>query len=267
MGCFKENELNDLDKNHKLIKNICDNSFVEINMICEDEYDFDVNKSPSIKPEKIKINSKDFIKILNHNFEHNNLAKKNSVTQILNEEDHYNISNFRFDHNDKNQDIDYLKIGTAYHKYMELITFSENMDEINRQINLLKESNKLSSEDENLVDENKIKRAIIELSKIINNQDIVSKEKEFLAYLPANILINSNKSNKILVQGIADLIIIKSDEIFLVDYKTSRLKESDFVTKYGTQLNIYQKAIESFYKKPVTKKFIYSFHLGKLILI
>ena len=71
-----------------------------------------------------------------------------------------------------------------------------------------------------------------------------------------------------LLQGIADLIIIKSNEIYLVDYKTSRLnKEIDFAKKYKTQLDVYAKAIENFYQKPVTKKYVYSFYLNKLIII
>ena len=112
------------------------------------------------------------------------------------------------------------------------------------------------------------KFAIKNISTLVENEDIVLKEQQFLCFMPANEMIESKENQKILVQGVADLIIIKKDEIWLIDYKTSRLKnKKDFEKKYGTQLKIYAKAIQNFYEKPVTKKMIYSFYLNKLLTI
>ncbi|MBO7508211.1 MAG: PD-(D/E)XK nuclease family protein, partial [Clostridia bacterium] len=117
-------------------------------------------------------------------------------------------------------------------------------------------------------DNDKILRAINHIKTLILPNDIVLKEQQFLSYMPADRLIKTDKQNKILVQGVADLIIIKNDEIYLIDYKTSRIKDVKlFKEKYATQLDIYAKAIESFYEKPVTKKMIYSFYLDELVII
>jgi len=72
---------------------------------------------------------------------------------------------------------------------------------------------------------------------------------------------------QVLVQGIADLVLVYPDHLELLDYKTDRRKaESDFLRAYRAQLNLYAIAIEKrFAPKKVTYKGIYSFALGKLI--
>ena len=72
---------------------------------------------------------------------------------------------------------------------------------------------------------------------------------------------------KVLVQGIADLVLVFPDHLELLDYKTDRRKsEADFLAAYRTQLDLYALAISKrFAPKPVTYKGIYSLELGKLI--
>ena len=71
----------------------------------------------------------------------------------------------------------------------------------------------------------------------------------------------------VLVQGIADIVLVYPDHLELLDYKTDRRKtRADFVRAYRAQLNLYAIAIEKrFAPKKVTYKGIYSFALGKLI--
>ena len=273
LGCFSESELEKLKSNFeftKALKSSYKNEILTSKIECKivvDNFDFDKKFNITNQEQVENVNDDLFNEILSHKFEKNNLSKKNSVTQIMSEEEHYNITNFDYRKNDKASDEDFLKIGTAYHKYMELLDFSENEEYLKSQIASLKALGKILQEDEKLVDESKIVCAIKSLNNYINFADNIFKEKQFLAYMPASEFVNTNKTNKILVQGVADLIIEKENEIYLVDYKTSRLREQDFKEKYLTQLNIYKKAIESCYKKPVSKKIIYSFHLGKVIEI
>ena len=266
LGCFTDNELNIFDTKSQYVKKLANSNIYLDKLNCDDIKEIDVKEEK--QSEKIKVNKKQFFEILSHEFEDNNLAKKNSVSQIMSEEEHYNISNFNYLKSDRENDEDFLAIGTAYHKYMELLDFSGDEKILNEQIARLKEQNKIDADMSTLVDENKIITAIKNISSLISSKDVVLKEQQFLTYMPANLLIKTNLTNKILVQGVADLIVIKDSEIYLFDYKTSRLKSEDqFVEKYRTQLDIYAKSIEGFYGKPVTKKFIYSFHLDKLIII
>ena len=72
---------------------------------------------------------------------------------------------------------------------------------------------------------------------------------------------------QVLVQGIADLVLVYPDHLELLDYKTDRRKtEADFVRAYRPQLELYARAIDKrFAPRRVTYKGIYSFALGKLI--
>ena len=72
---------------------------------------------------------------------------------------------------------------------------------------------------------------------------------------------------KVLVQGIADIVLIYPDHLELLDYKTDRRKTpADFVRAYRAQLELYAKAIDKrFAPRRVTYKGIYSLELGELI--
>ena len=72
---------------------------------------------------------------------------------------------------------------------------------------------------------------------------------------------------QVLVQGIADLVLLFSDHIELVDYKTDRGKSADeLAAAYRAQLALYALAIEKrFAPRRVTYKGIYSLALGRLV--
>ena len=101
------------------------------------------------------------------------------------------------------------------------------------------------------------------------------RELAFITALPAAEVLAAQGSPapdtapeaQVLVQGIADLVLVYPDHLELLDYKTDRRKaESDFLRAYRAQLNLYAIAIEKrFAPKKVTYKGIYSFALGKLI--
>ncbi len=103
----------------------------------------------------------------------------------------------------------------------------------------------------------------------------VLRELPFITALPAGAVLAAQGHEElpaaadaqVLVQGIADLVLVYPDHLELLDYKTDRRKaESDFLHAYRAQLNLYAIAIEKrFAPKKVTYKGIYSFALGKLI--
>ena len=107
--------------------------------------------------------------------------------------------------------------------------------------------------------------------------DDVLRELDFITALPAAEVLTAQGSApadsaavaqaKVLVQGIADLVLVFPDHLELLDYKTDRRKsEADFLAAYRAQLDLYALAISKrFAPKPVTYKGIYSLELGKLI--
>ena len=106
----------------------------------------------------------------------------------------------------------------------------------------------------------------------------VLREYAFITALPAGAVLAAQgqapeemppaaRGEQVLVQGIADLLLVFPDHLELLDYKTDRGKtEADFLASYRPQLNLYALAIEKrFTPRKVTYKGIYSFALGRLI--
>ena len=97
----------------------------------------------------------------------------------------------------------------------------------------------------------------------------VFKEQPFYINLKAKDIYSNNSDDNILVQGIIDLYYInQKDEIILVDYKTDFVnpgEEQILSAKYKKQLEIYQNALEQALEKKVSKKYIYSVYLNKMI--
>ena len=126
------------------------------------------------------------------------------------------------------------------------------------------------------LDENKILRFVrSEAFDRICGAEEMLRELAFITALPAGAVLAAQGHEalpaaadaQVLVQGIADLVLVYPDHLELLDYKTDRRKaESDFLRAYRAQLNLYAIAIEKrFAPKKVTYKGIYSFALGKLI--
>ena len=72
----------------------------------------------------------------------------------------------------------------------------------------------------------------------------------------------------VLVQGIVDVYFEEDGELILLDYKTDKVyKSKELVDKYHAQLDYYAKALEQMTCKKVKEKIIYSFTLGKEIIL
>jgi len=141
-------------------------------------------------------------------------------------------------------------IGTHYHKALEELDLKNeyvqttNFEDVNYK---------------------KIKKSHEILSKIAKNAIKIKKEAEFMMYLPYNELVASDVDDKVLVQGVVDLLMEFTDGFVIVDYKFSSLPISVLKQKYAEQLNLYKIAVEKAYKKPVKDVLIYSINTGELL--
>ena len=82
--------------------------------------------------------------------------------------------------------------------------------------------------------------------------------------------INTEKET-VLVQGIIDAWFTENEDVILMDYKTDRVYgkqgEEELVRRYKLQLDNYAEALRRITGKIPKEKLIYSFALGKEILI
>lgn len=103
----------------------------------------------------------------------------------------------------------------------------------------------------------------------------VLRELAFITALPADLVMEAQHSptpaaaqgEQVLVQGVADLVLVFPDHLELVDYKTDRKKDAArLLADYAPQLELYALALNKrFAPRQVTYKGIYSFALGRLI--
>ena len=73
-----------------------------------------------------------------------------------------------------------------------------------------------------------------------------------------------------MVQGSADLVVLRPDEIWLLDFKTDAMSEEEVQMKtrfYAPQLQVYAAALSRIYRRPVSACWIYFLNVGRAVEI
>ncbi|WP_117149564.1 helicase-exonuclease AddAB subunit AddA [Paraliobacillus zengyii] len=74
---------------------------------------------------------------------------------------------------------------------------------------------------------------------------------------------NKEEKERIFIQGVMDLLIPLDDGWILIDYKTDKIQgdvdEKVLLERYKVQMNLYARALEEIWKKPVKAKYLYFF--------
>lgn len=94
------------------------------------------------------------------------------------------------------------------------------------------------------------------------------REYAFITSIPAEQLSPeaAGAGARVLVQGVADVVLEFADRLEILDYKTDRGKsEGELINAYAAQLRMYAAAVERRLAKPVKKLTLYSFALGREI--
>ena len=233
----------------------------------------------NVKPKMIKVYKnifdedkikefQDYIKQEYFNREATEKAQKNSVSKILQDDNFssYNIAPKSLNINEHLNEIDKSQLGSAYHKVIEMLDFKNEIStqNIKEAINKLEKEQVFKKEVLDLLNINTIQKNVDILLKLSNGCEVL-KEQSFIMQLPYSEVVQSNIDDKILIQGVCDLIILKENSAILVDYKYSNLSESNLLKKYNKQIWLYKKAIECGLNKNVEGAFILSLRQGKLI--
>ncbi|HUZ08278.1 MAG TPA: 3'-5' exonuclease, partial [Candidatus Paceibacterota bacterium] len=162
--------------------------------------------------------------------------------------------------------------GTAHHKFLQHIAL-ENAGELAA---LEAEAGRLEREKVLSPDE----RGVLDLpavaafwnseagQKIRLRAASVKRELAFTAkFSPAELseIIGTNSSPDladefVVVQGVADLVVLLPDEIWLVDFKTDDVRKNELAEKiksYRPQLKLYALALEKIYSRPATNRWLH----------
>ena len=83
-------------------------------------------------------------------------------------------------------------------------------------------------------------------------------------------MLKKESGEMILVQGIIDVFFEEEDGLVVLDYKTDYVPQEPEETlkrRYGKQLALYGRALEEITGKRVREKILYSFYLGREIVL
>ena len=70
----------------------------------------------------------------------------------------------------------------------------------------------------------------------------------------------------VIIQGIADCVLVENGGLVVIDYKTDHVKTGDIlIDRYKEQLGIYARALERTLGMPVRECLLYSFALDSVI--
>jgi ATP-dependent helicase/nuclease subunit A len=156
------------------------------------------------------------------------------------------------------------EIGAAHHKFLQHVALDKTGD-LAAEADRLARGNYLSADE----------RAVLDLAmlaafwnsplgkKIVAHAASVRRELPFTArFSPAEIaaitgakIENRLEDEFVVVQGVADLAVLRPEEIWLVDFKTDEVGKSELPEKtkiYKPQLQLYAAALEKIFARNVT---------------
>ncbi len=208
--------------------------------------------------------------IIEYKFEKTeNIALKNSVSSLL-KEAVQGIESFNYTPKKLSvfegqvESNFYSKLGTIYHNIMEQVDFKKDFnqkvyDEILTKLNVEEKYLKEINYDKISLCVNTIKELGLTSFK---------KEVPFISYVPYSEIFDSPIKDKVIVQGVADLLVESKDKHFLVDYKTTKTNtEKELIDKYKVQLMLYKLCLEKASNIRFDSVYIYSFYYGKILKV
>lgn len=165
--------------------------------------------------------------------------------------------------------------GSAYHKLLELLDFTEEYDEqkLTQAITEYRTAGKLTEEMADCIRTRDILHFLGcesgQRMKAAAEQGKLYQEQPFVLGVPSEEIYPEDQSGEtILVQGIIDVYFEEPDGLVVLDYKTDQVRTADELKeKYHAQLDYYAQALEQLTEKPVKEKIIYSFTLREEIAV
>lgn len=168
--------------------------------------------------------------------------------------------------------------GTAYHRVLELLRFKQitedyGEDELVKELLAYVKAGKLGEDEAGCIRSRDILRFLHSASgrRMIQaaRAEKMFKEQPFvLGVDETEVYPEGTKGELVLVQGIIDVYFEEADGLVVLDYKTDKIfSAEELAERYHAQLDYYARALEQMTGKKVKEKIIYSFTLGKEIIL
>ncbi|WP_175428371.1 3'-5' exonuclease, partial [Bacillus solimangrovi] len=170
--------------------------------------------------------------------------------------------------------------GTAMHMVMQHVELREkiDIDTIATKVDEMVAKELLTAEQANAID---VKQIVAfyetDLGQRVIESESVKREVPFTMTLRSNEAYPNwlGEGESVLVQGVIDCVIKDSESLVLIDYKTDAIQERfkggfveakpKLVSRYKIQIDMYTKALEQIWKRPVTERYLYFFDGGHVL--
>ncbi|WP_297127876.1 helicase-exonuclease AddAB subunit AddA [uncultured Eubacterium sp.] len=158
--------------------------------------------------------------------------------------------------------------GTAMHTFMQFCDYSESKNNLENEIERLVSMSFLTEEQANSLDRKKLTTLFNgEFAQRMFCSDNIYREIKVSSFVSVNEIEETDYTDEVLIQGIADCVFEENGELVLVDYKTDRVdSEEDLLERYKNQIAFYKKAVAKTLNKPVKEALLYSFSLNKVCI-
>ena len=176
--------------------------------------------------------------------------------------------------------------GTAYHRVMECMDYDTEPENtaVKAFLKRLVEEEKLTKQQADSIRVSDIvafmKNPLFERMKRAKQVGVFHTEQPFV-FIDLSEQSDKSKQDDTnqpdknnggqLIQGVIDVYFEEDGSLILVDYKTDKVSkkggEDELRRRYALQLEYYAKALSQLLQKPVKEKNIYSFSLGKDIVL
>lgn len=163
--------------------------------------------------------------------------------------------------------------GTALHKFMQYANFEKIKSNPKDEVERLYEFEYISRAEAEVIDLERVEKFVkTDLFNRILNSDRLYREQRFLLDVKAGDLYPElsevAKEQTVIVQGAVDCMFVEGDHIVIIDFKTDRTNDEQFLLNhYSEQLKTYSIAAEKMLGKPVSECFIYSLYMSRTIKI
>ena len=170
--------------------------------------------------------------------------------------------------------------GIATHKFMQHYDIEkakgakDKNEFIDNELERLEKSGILSSLEKDNVDRkvvysfftSSLSNRMLKSDKILREYSFTASlhVKEIYLEIPDEIA----QGEIVVINGITDCAFIENGKLVIIDYKTDRVhSENELKSRYSSQLDIYRKCLSMALGLEVAETYIYSFSLGKVILM
>lgn len=159
-----------------------------------------------------------------------------------------------------------IERGVTAHKILENLDFESAVNgNFMSQVNEMIEKGKVERQKVEQLDLERIEGAIKIFAKDFKGKRLY-REQPFISQIDGEDIFGV-KSEKVLLQGIIDLLVIDDEGATIIDYKYSSLDKDKLKDKYSKQLELYAKAVETVLKIKVRKKTLVNILSGECVLV